>query len=129
MAEVKDVKGVGGSFSNEVLISRVIWDFSVDGGAIGTLKLLKAADKIAVRLLGVRVHTAVTSAGALTMNVGEANGDSMISGWAKADISVDAIKQGAAPVLLDANEYVGMSILAATATAGKLEFVFEVIRM
>lgn len=130
MTSVVDTKVVGSSFSNQVDLIRAVYDFDADGGSLGDLTLLTSDGGCVVKLKYMRVVTAVTSAGALTLDLGKASGAELLSAVGKAALVVDLIHLPSAPaaVELTDGEVVAMGIIAAAATAGKMEFVFEVMK-
>lgn len=129
MAAVKDKKMVSGPFSNESELVRVLWDFDVDGGALATLDLLEAQGDVLISLKALHVRNQVTSGGALLMDVGEANGNEMLNDVPKADMGGNAIKVGLIPISLVAGEKIGMTFAGAAASAGKIEFIFELMKV
>jgi hypothetical protein len=129
MALVADAKNVGGPFGNSVEIIRAEYDFAVDAGGVGDLTILTAESECVVFLKYALVKTAVTSGGSLTFDLGKgASGNEMINDKAVAALTLDSLHVGAAPVELTAGEIVNFQIDTAAATAGKIEFVFEVYR-
>ena len=128
MAAVSGSKKHGGSFSNESVIVRSVWDFDVDGGAVGNLDLFEADGDVVVLLKAAVVKDPVLSGGALTLSVGESAGSELINAWPKANMDGDEHKIGLVPLKLTAGEKVGMSIAVASATRGKIEFIFEVLK-
>ncbi len=120
---------IGLTFPNQVEIIRVKYDFAVDTGAVASYTLLTADSSCVVFLKAMIVKTAVTSGGSLTLDLGKGSaGTEIISNKAVAALTVESLHVGAAPVQLDAGEIVAMNIEVAAATAGVLEFVFEVIK-
>jgi len=134
MAEVKGLKKIGSPYGNEVELVRVVYDFAEDTGALGTYDLLKSQGICHVRLLGVMVETAVTSGGTPTFDIGIEGGVQMYSNLALT--AIDAVGDFAQPASLATAQFfrvtdgqdVTFVIETATVTAGKLEFVFEVIK-
>ena len=129
MASVVDKKVISEPFSNEAELVRAVWDYDVDGGAVGSLDLLEAQGNVAVLLKAAVVKDPVLSGGALTLSVGESAGSELINAWPKANMDGDEHKIGLVPLKLTAGEKVGMSIAVASATRGKIEFIFEVLRV
>jgi hypothetical protein len=130
MAVLVDVKNnAGPSFPNAVEVVRATWDFAVDGGSVTFYDALVADAGCIVSLRAAIVKTAVTSGGSLTLDLGKgAAGTEMISNKAVASMTLNNITVGAAPVYLAANEKISMNIEVAAATAGKIEFIFEVVK-
>jgi len=131
MASVSNAQSRGPSFSNAVELVRVIYDFAIDGGATGDLTLLTSVGATVVKLKYMRVVTAVTSGGSLTLDLGKTSGDEFFADIAVANLTLDSMHLAVATtgvVELTDGEVVAMGIIAAAATAGKMEFVFEVIK-
>jgi hypothetical protein len=128
---LKDKKTVGAPFTNAVELVRVVYDFAEDTGAIADYDVLEAVDACVVSLKYMAVKTAVTSAGALVLDLGKGDGGTeFFSDKAVAALTLNSLHLTAAPaaVRLAAGEKVVMGIEAFAATAGKLEMVFEVAR-
>jgi hypothetical protein len=129
MANLVDRKEIGLTFPNQNEIIRVKYDFSVDTGAVASYTVLTADSSCVVFLKAMIVKTAVTSGGSLTLDLGKGSaGTEIISNKAVASMTIESLHVGAAPVQLDSGEIVAMNIEVAAATAGVLEFVFEVIK-
>lgn len=108
------------------------YDFSKDAGAVGALDIFKAKERCLVVLAYAKVKTTCTSGGAATVSVGK-SGDltGMIAATAVASLSSGAQILGAAlddSHKLAADDVVQMDIATAALTAGKIVFVFEVIK-
>lgn len=129
MAAVQDKKMISEPFSNEVELVRATWDFDVDGGAIGQHELLEAQGTVVVMLKAAIVLDPVLSGGALTLSVGEAAGAEFISAWPKANMDGDEHKSGLVPIKITSGEKVNMSLAVTPATRGKIEFIFEVMKV
>jgi hypothetical protein len=131
MAVLVDVKNnAGPTFPNAVEIVRATWDFAVDGGAVAFYDILVADSACLVSLRSMHVRTAVTSGGSLTLDVGKGSaGSEMVSNKAVAAMTLNNITVGAAPVYLAANEKIAMNLEVAAATAGKIDFVFEIVKV
>ena len=130
MAAVKDVKTNGAGFSNVKGLVRVVYDFSKDAGAVGSLDLLVADSTCLVSLVHAAVKTAVTGA-AMTLSCGKAAGGvEFMSAVAVASLTLNSLHVDAtpAPLRLVAGEKIDMTIGTAVATAGKVEFVFEIVK-
>lgn len=131
MAVLKGKKVAGAGFSNEKEMVRVVYDFSKDGGSIADFDVLVADSACVVSLMHMSVKTAVTSAGALVLDLGKsAGGTEFFSDKAVAALTLDSVHAPAAPaaVHLAAADKIVMGIEAFAATAGKLEMVFEVVK-
>jgi hypothetical protein len=131
MAAVQNAKNVAG-FNNQPEIVRVVYDFAKDAGAVGQLDLLTAKVASIVKFAYARVITTCTSGGAATVSAGKAADlAGIIGATAVASLVADAIILGAAPDqshVLAADAKIQMDIATAALTAGKIEFVFEVIK-
>jgi len=108
------------------------YDFSQDGGASAdTYNLLSFADKVAVRLVAVRVETAFTSGGAATLSLGVGvSGSELLSASAIAGFTAGAVVNAATPAgfyAVPADGAIVLQVGTADLTAGKAEFLFEVI--
>lgn len=129
MAVLSNKKVVGTTFPNQVDVVRVVYDFSKDSGAIASYEVLEADSSCVVSLRAMIVKTAMLSSSTLTLDLGKGSaGTEIISNKAVASMTIESLHVGAAPVQLDAGEKVCMNIEAFAATAGVLEFVFEVIK-
>jgi hypothetical protein len=125
---VADKKVVGAPFGNASEFVRVTWDFAVDGGAIKDFDLLVAKSPIVVKLVNADVKAAVTSADAIALDLGKNDGGTEFwSDKLKATLGLNAQTGGStAAVALDANDKIVLGIEAFVATAGKIQFLFEV---
>lgn len=131
MAAVVDYK-VAKVWGNEREYMEVMYDFAVDGGAVGALDLFTADEACVVKLAEMHVKTACTSGGSATVSCGK-SGDltGMIGATAVASLTADAVILGAAldaSHVLAAGNVVQMDIATAALTAGKIRFVFEIIK-
>lgn len=111
---------------------RIQYDFSVDGGSVAALDIFKAKEACVVKLAEMHVVTACTSGGSATVSVGK-SGDltGMVGATAVASLTAGAVILGAAidaSHALAADDIVKMDIATAALTAGKIDFVFEVIK-
>jgi hypothetical protein len=122
----------GAPFSNQKEIIRRTYDFSLDAGALADeYTLVNFSDACAVRLIGISVETAFTSAGAATIDCGLAGGTGteFLNAEGKASFSAGAFVAGVADyIAVAAGEDIEMDIGTAALTAGKGEFIFEYIR-
>lgn len=62
-------------FTNEPIYERLVYDFSKDGGAIDIFDLLQVNESMVIEEAWINVKTAVTSAGAPTVEAGVKGGD------------------------------------------------------
>ncbi len=131
MATVKDYKKVA-PYTNEIEVVRVTYDFAKDGGAVGALDLFEAPAASLVKLAEMHVQTACTSGGSATVSAGKsADLAGMIGATAVASLTAGAAILGAAidgSHALAAADVVKMEIATAALTAGKIDFVFHVIK-
>lgn len=75
MAALAKAKTIGKVFSNAVVVERVSYDFSVDGGATGALDIFTAAADLILVGFSAVVKTAATSGGSATLKVGVTGDD------------------------------------------------------
>ena len=130
MATLVDAKTVAAPFKNAVEVVRVIYDFDEDGGQVEDNTVLTAEGNLIVRCVGVKVHTALTSGGSATVDLGKGtSGTEFVSGEAYTSFSLNALyaSESAAAVKLADGEVINMGVAVAALTAGKLEFIFEVM--
>jgi hypothetical protein len=125
-----DKKIVGPSFPNAVEVVRVVWDFAVDGGAIADYDVLEASAECIVKLRHAHALTALESSDAINIDLGKGDGGvEFMSNALKASLAGNLCNVGTgAAVYLAAGNKIVMGIEAYAATAGKVEFVFEVIK-
>lgn len=133
MAVLADAKTVGPEWTNGQEIVKVIYDFSVDGGSVADYTVLTAAGDVLVKLAAMYVEAAVTSGGALVMDLGKgAGGVDFMSDKAVAALTLNSVHNtdsGAdKAVYLTSGDTIQMGIEAFAATAGKLHMVFEVMK-
>lgn len=129
MASIQDAKIIGAPFPNKKEYVRAVYDFAVDGGAIGDLTILTASEPVIVKLSHFHVVEAVTSAGDIEVSVGKgASGDEFLNSVLKAALGINVVDASATPVRLVADDIINLDIAAAAGTAGKIEFVFEVMK-
>jgi hypothetical protein len=132
MAVLADKKIIGGPFANAREIVRVVYDFAADTGAIADYEVLESDGNCIVKLAFAVVKTAVTSSDALVADLGKGAGgtefwsDKAVS--ALTDESVHVADAEYPAIKLADGEKVVLGIEAFAATAGKIEFVFEVYK-
>lgn len=130
MAAVAGAK-VASPFYNEAQLVRVVYDFSVDAGAVGALDLLTVSKASVVRLKHLVVKTACTSGGSATVAVGVTGATTAFvdaTEGAVANLTANAVVDGAsAPKYCAAGAKCVLTIGTAALTAGKVEAVFEVV--
>lgn len=129
MAVVKNAKTVGAPFSNTVEVVRVIYDFSVDTGAVADYTLFTASGACLVRCIGADVIAACTSGGSATLELGKgASGAEFITAEAYTSFTLAGFyaSESAAFVKLADTNVINLGIAGAALTAGKIEFIFEI---
>jgi hypothetical protein len=107
----------------------IIYDFSVDAGAVGTVNLFKAKEAMVVTKCYAVTETGVTSAGAATIEVGIAGTTAgLIAQSAKTTVDVAGECLSGVTNLafsLAADDVVILTIGTAALTAGKIRFRFH----
>ncbi len=127
MASVIDYKG------NEYVVSRgqehleITYDFALDGGATGSLDLLKVKEACVVEGAYLKVKTAGTSGGSATVAIGVSGGAGIVAATAVASLTLGAVIVPAAtvPAKLAADAVVQLTIGTAALTAGKIVVVLK----
>ena len=129
---------LGAPFSNNSYIFETTYDFSEDTGAAGDYVMTAgASDAIMVRLLAVKVKTACTSGGSALLTVEtSATADAFLNSEPVATFALGAVVSPTAAttggnagfIKLAADATLNFSIEAADLTAGKLVFVWEVMK-
>lgn len=129
MAALADAKTVAAPFGNVGEYVRVVYDFAVDTGAQADLDVLVADGNLLVRLVNVDVAAAVTSDGAVAIDLGKgAGGTEWWSDKLKAALGLDVQVPGSLTLIeLADGEKIVLGIEAADATAGKMVFLFEIL--
>lgn len=145
MTALAKAKTVGQLFSNRSEIERVVYDFSVDGGATGALDIFTAGADIIITGFHAVVKTACTSGGSATVAVGVTGATSAFvttTGGAVANLTANAVLQANVvltegtpntaafplPRRLASGDKVLMTIGTAALTAGKIEFVLQYVK-
>lgn len=117
-----------------IRMARFVFDFAVDGGAIGAITP-SVSDSIPANALVfgnvINSVTAVTSAGSATVSFGTTAGSSaasLLAATAKTSFTLDAVLAGlanTAPFKMSAAGQINLTVAVAALTAGKIEgFVF-----
>lgn len=125
---------VGAPFSNAREVIRVVYDFAVDGGATGALDVFTAEQNLVVVGFHLKVLTAATSGGSATLIVGVSGGDTDAcldaTSGAVANLSANAVigQEATVPFYLASGGKIIQTIGTAALTAGKIEYVFEVMK-
>lgn len=130
MAVLNDHKTVGAGFRNSGELHRVVYDFANDTGAVADYDVITADGSMLVELVNIDVKTAVTSGGALVMDLGKAAGGTefksdLAVASATLDAQIGADTAGTIVELADGEKIV-LGLEVAAATAGKMEMLFRV---
>lgn len=132
MAVLKDAKTVSAPFSNSMELVKVTYDFAEDGGSIADYDVIVASGSMIVGFLYAEVEAALTSSGAMVVDLGKgAGGTQLWSDQAVATLALDAVlgPDGVERfVELTDGEKIVMGVEAFAATAGKMHLVFQVFR-
>lgn len=135
MANVKNYKVVGASFSNEIEYVHVRYDFAVDAGATGVLNLITATDALILKSFHAVVKTACVGVNmVLDVGVVGVDTDLFLDGVTVTALAVNTVHSDplieATPntknipyFILDAG-VIAMEIKTAALTAGVIDFVF-----
>lgn len=129
MGVLKGAKTVGAPFDNKSEIVRVMYDFAADGGQVEDNTVFTADGTVLVKCIGVYVHTAPTSAGLATIDLGKgSSGTEFVSGEDFSTFTVGSFyaSESASYVMLADTEVINLGVAVAALTAGKLEFIFEI---
>lgn len=107
-------------------VQTVLWDFSLDGGALGDISF-GAALPINAVVVNVRTdeQTAVTGATDITLKAGSTALTGSIDFTADSGIQSRALAGAAAGIKLAALSELKITIATAVATAGKVRFAVE----
>lgn len=126
MATVSAYQGSEYVFSKGTEHIEVVYDFSVDGGATGSLDLIKVKEGCVVELAYLKVNTTATSGGSATVAVGVSGGAGIVAATAVASLTAGAVIVPAAqPTKLAADAVVQLTIAVAALTAGKITLVLK----
>lgn len=133
MAAVAKAKKVGNTFSNDIVTERAVYDFSVDGGAVGALDLFTADADVVLKSIHIIVKTTCTSGGSATVIfgvTGTTNAFVDTTAGAVANLTANAVLPASAiaPRRLASGAAVLMTIGTAALTAGKIEVVLSYTR-
>lgn len=110
-------------------IVKMVYDFSVDGGAVSFLQGCQAGQQLVVNKAYMKVQTTCTSGGSATVSVGQTGGvASLVAATAVASLTAGAViagvaATGAGGIKIAAADYLGLDIAVAALTAGKIEVV------
>lgn len=144
MAALVDAKTVGAPFKNAVEVVTVVYDFALDGAMASPLDVLTADGALVIVGFHAKVITACTSGGSATFDVGVSGGDVdvLLSGIAVAALTANSLHipphiltEGTPntyspqlPILLASGGKIVADTTTASFTAGKIEFVFRVMK-
>jgi len=126
-------KYLGPTFQHGVETLRSVYDFSVDGGATGTYDLMEASADIVVTKVHAYVRTAVTSAGAATVEIGyTGDTDAIVTAKLQAALTIGAHlpEDGAATesFKIASGNKISLTIAVAALTAGKIEVMVQYVK-
>lgn len=140
MASLAGYKKIGPAFKKEEEVVRVVYDFSVDGGATGALDIFEASSDVIITHFHSVVKTTATSGGSATLKVGVTGDDDAFmttTQGAVANLTASsAIFPPAVegtpntlplPVKLASGAKVLQTIGTAALTAGKVEYVLKYV--
>lgn len=117
------------NWSNDVQLVRAVYDFSVDGGATGTLDIVEATDNMVIHSAYINVKTAATSGGSATVAIGvDTDVDAVVDETAVASLTANALIVPVTnnPIKVASGKMVNLTIADATLLTGKLEVVLLV---
>ena len=135
MTAVAKYKKEGGGMGNDSHFVRAVYDFSVDAGAIGVLDLFEADGACVIKSFHAVVETAFTSGGAATLTAGVQGGDVdvLLAAVALGSLTANSVHGEAValnlPIYLADGAILQQDIKVAAYTAGKIEYVFEVMKV
>jgi hypothetical protein len=132
MAALNDAKTVAAGFGNQVDLVSVEYNFSNDTGAVADYDVITADGSILVELVNVDVETAVTSGGALVVDLGKgAGGTDFWSDKAVAALTIDAQipadTVGTIVELADGEKIV-LGLEVSAALTGKFHMMFKIYK-
>lgn len=107
-------------------LSACTWDFSVDGGAVGTISFGQSLPANAiVTNVWTDEETAVTGATSVTLNAGATALTGAVNFTADAGIQSRTLAGSAAGIKVTASSELNIAIATNAATAGKVTFYVE----
>lgn len=125
MANVTKHHGTVNLPDEGIVVEKIVYDFSVDGGAAGALTLFTAGCNMVVHKCIMKVQTACTSGGSATVAVcSDGAGAEYVAATAVASLTANAIIAGvptAGGVRLASGSTMDILIETADLTAGKIE--------
>jgi hypothetical protein len=123
-------KDIYSTFSNSEEWHKVVYDFSVDGGATSDYDVFEAKEDLIVTDFYYSVEAACTSAGSAVVDLGVGDGGvDFLSNVTVATLNTVGHASGADTagiVQVESGEKVVMGLETATLTAGKIAFNFKV---
>lgn len=125
MASVAKYKANQYVFSGGTDHIEIEYDFSVDGGAVGSLDLLQVKEACVVESAYLKIKTAGTSGGAATVQVGVSGGADLVGNTAVGSLTLGAVIDGLDNVKLAADAIPQLTIGTAALTAGKFVLVLK----
>lgn len=132
MAVLDNKRTLPAPMGNVAEYIRVVWDFSVDGGAVADFDVFEADSAMIVKLAAAIVKTAATSTDAMVVDLGKsAGGTDFWSDKAVAALTLNSVHTADTKetgVYLADGDKIVMGIEAFAATAGKIEFIFELMK-
>ena len=131
MPNVKDYQDIKTAWSRGKNWVEVTYDFAKDAGAQAVYELCKFGFPAIITAFYAKVATAVTSAGAPTVDVGikTTDPDALMDGLLKGDFTKDAVVYDGTnqiiPLKVEKDAELAMTTAVADITAGKVTFVIE----
>ena len=131
MPAVQALKKIGAPFTQEEKVLKVRYDFSRDGGAIGTYDLFQASQECVITGFHAVVKAAVTSGGSATVELGSTGDtDRFVTAKAPAALTINTVlpEDGAFNQVLRlvAGDTISMTVATAALTAGVIEATIKV---
>lgn len=116
----------GALWSNDMEVVKMVYDFSVDAGAVGTYELYEAKEAMIIVESMVKVKTAVVSGGAATVEIGILSGDTdaILAASLQAALTAPQVIDGAAAskrLYVASGSKIALEVKVAALTAGKIE--------
>lgn len=114
-----------GRFAKQV--TTAVWDFSVDGGAVGTISFAPAPLPAGAVVTNVYTdeQTAVTGATSVTLNAGSTALTGAVDFTGDSGVNSRALASSATAIKLAADSDLTITIATNPATAGKVRFCVE----
>ena len=139
MANLAKYRTSNGGFHNDIETHRIVYDFSVDAGATGVLNIFMADQDVLLLDFMAVVKTTCTSGGSAVLDVGvTGDDDKLVDGIAVASLAAGAVFQSPLveatpntkqlPVKIASGEKILQTIVTAALTAGKIEYIFRIMK-